>query len=39
VSKSGVASLPPLRFNKAGTYTVIIQSGKQKRSIQLVVRK
>ncbi|CAN2175303.1 hypothetical protein MCEMRE20_00157 [Candidatus Nanopelagicaceae bacterium] len=39
VSKSGVASLPPFRFTKAGTYTVIIQSGKQKRSIQLVVRK
>lgn len=39
VSKSGAASLPPLRFNKAGTYTVIIQSGKQKRSIQLVIRK
>ena len=39
VSKSGAVSLPPLKFRKAGNYTIIIQSGKQKKSIQLTVRK
>jgi hypothetical protein len=39
ISKSGAASLPPLKFAKAGTYQVVVQAGKQKRTILLVVRK
>jgi hypothetical protein len=39
VSKSGAASLPPLNFAKAGSYQVVVQAGKQKRTILLVVRK